>query len=156
MNSAELSGAHCAKHPEAPATAICARCGAFVCEQCRSKLAWTHCAPCAALLAPSKLAKWSQRLGLGGFFGLFASFCTGPLFIVVGPLALLSSVAAIVVSSLELVAIRRGDAPESGLQPAKTGRLWGAITVAIVVSGIAALFALRWYFENNPAITALE
>ncbi len=55
-------GARCARHPDAPATEACARCGDFFCAGCADPSYAGVCAPCAARL-PHGIAWEDPRAG---------------------------------------------------------------------------------------------
>jgi hypothetical protein len=76
----------CAIHPDAEALATCARCGSFMCAECRDGDLPTHCAACASRLGASRFVHHVPALGivmmvqgaltlmLGLYLGTFGGF----------------------------------------------------------------------------------
>jgi hypothetical protein len=126
--SALLPGARCARH-DRPATGVCGRCGDYLCGGCGRRVAERlYCMACAERITSehSPRAVHAFVLGLLGVVGLF-----------------FLAPAAVVLASMELTAIRGGEAPLGGRGLARAGLLFGAIGVAMVASGALLWLAMR-------------
>lgn len=126
--SALLPGARCAKH-DRPATGVCGRCGDYLCGGCGRRVAERlYCTACAERLTTehSSRAATAFVLGLLGVVGLF-----------------FLAPAALVLASMELTAIRGGEAPLGGRGLARAGLLLGGCGIAMVASGALLWLGLR-------------
>lgn len=126
--SALSPGARCATH-DRPATGVCARCGDYLCGGCGRRVAERlYCRGCGERVAHdhSRRAVYALVFGLLGASGLF-------------PLAPV----ALVLASLELQAIRRGEAPVGGRGLSRAGLVFGACGLAMVASAVVVFLALR-------------
>jgi hypothetical protein len=124
-----LPGAVCAKHAERAATGVCGRCGDYVCGACgRATGERLYCEGCAQRFTHghSKRAVHALVLGLLGVHGLF----------VLAPVAL-------TLASLELSAIRSGEAPLGGTGLARAGLALGACGIAIPISVLLVWLGTR-------------
>lgn len=64
MDATPNDAALCAAHPEQPALATCARCGSFMCGECRSEALPELCAPCASRLEEGRFVSQVPMLGI--------------------------------------------------------------------------------------------
>lgn len=127
--SSLLPGARCAKHAARAATGVCGRCGDYVCAGCGTRSGERlFCEGCAERVTNehSKRAVHAFVLGLLGVHGLF----------LLAPVAL-------TLSSLELSAIRSGEAPLGGAGLARAGLALGACGIAIPISVLLVWIATR-------------
>jgi hypothetical protein len=127
--SALQAGARCAKHSARAATGVCARCGDYLCGACGRRVAERlYCDACAQRLVGehSKRSVHALVLGLLGMHGLFF----------LAPVAL-------VLSGLELGAIRSGEAPLGGRGLARAGLVLGTCGIAIPVSALLLWWVTR-------------
>lgn len=128
-SSALQAGARCAKHAARAATGVCARCGDYLCGLCGRRVAERlYCQPCSERLTGehSKRSVHALVLGLLGVHGLFF----------LAPIAL-------VLSGLELGAIRAGEAPLGGRGLARAGLALGTFGIAIPISILLVWWAAR-------------
>jgi hypothetical protein len=130
---AEPSSGICASHADIRAVATCARCGTFVCAECREFYDYQplckRCYPARSHSLPaSSRAKWALVLGLLG------------LLVVVIPFG----VVAVILAHGELAAIKSGEAPAGGLGYARAGALlgWLANVMLVLVLFLIAIFAV--------------
>ncbi|XXF78645.1 B-box zinc finger protein [Myxococcaceae bacterium GXIMD 01537] len=124
-------GPRCARHPDAPAVATCARCGSFLCGACtevREEAA--YCEACLEVLrreAPlSRAIQGCIGLGIAGLLGFFV--CPG--------LPLLSAAAGVLglwLPARELRRIERGERPSRGARQAKVARGLGWVNAGLMV-----------------------
>lgn len=117
--SALSPGARCGAHGR-PATGVCGRCGDYLCGGCGRRVdARLFCERCARRLATehSRRSVYALVFGLLGAAGLFF----------LAPVA-------IVVSSVELHAIRDGEAPLGGRGLARAGLASGVGAMAMAAS----------------------
>jgi hypothetical protein len=125
-----VPGAKCRAHPQRSATGVCARCGDYLCGACGRRVgARLHCVSCAT----RTLGEHSKRAA----YALVIGLCS-----VLPPLYFLSPV-ALVLSVLELTAIRDGAAPLGGRAAARAGLLSAVAGLAMPVSLALAYLATR-------------
>lgn len=123
--------ARCAKHGEAPATAVCWRCGTFLCANCTVPLGnEVVCGACLAhhARAPEVSAQARTALYLG-LAGLILGFLPG--------------IMGLVLSYRELERIARGESPPGSHAVARAGQLLGWLNVALLGGAMMVLLA-RW------------
>lgn len=124
-----LTGARCARHASRVATGMCARCGDYVCGACGRRAGERlFCEGCAerTRIEHSPRAVRGFVLGLLGVHGLF----------VLAPVAL-------VLSLLELAAIKSGHAPLGGNAFARAGVWLGVSGIALPLSALVLWAVLR-------------
>lgn len=126
--SALLPGARCGRHAR-PATGVCARCGDYLCGACGCRVeARLFCEGCAERVATG----YSRRAVYALVFGMLAA--VGLVFF--APVAL-------VAASMELRAIRDGDAPLGGRGLSHVGLAFGLSGMAMAASLAAVWIALH-------------
>ncbi len=131
-------GVCCTAHPDRLATATCARCGAFRCDECpQNPFFKDHCPTCTERLA----TKPSSRATTGLVVAALSLGCYCP------PLA----VAAVVMGNAELAAINRGEAPEGGRTYARAAQIigWVGVGISAVILLIAGGAALAGYMMRR-------
>ncbi|MFP2926999.1 hypothetical protein ACLESO_17720 [Pyxidicoccus sp. 3LG] len=124
------SDARCASHPEVRATAICQRCGSFLCASCAHPVEQdVLCAPCLARVARapevSRLAWLAFALGTGGVM------C-----------GLVPGVFGWLLAEWESRRIERGESPPGGRTFVEAARKTGV--VCALGLGVIALAVLHW------------
>lgn len=136
MGSVELP--QCPRHPETRATIVCARCGTFACESCRTAGhdGRDYCAACAALLPPPLAtagARFSANFIDSAAFGLpfLAGIALGAMFPegswVSRGSGLLTACAVLVVLAIQLVlSARHGQSIGKRLLKIRVVRLDGS------------------------------
>jgi hypothetical protein len=126
--SALMPGARCARHDRS-ATGVCGRCGDYLCGGCGRRVAERlYCSACAERLTHEHSARAVHALVLG-LLGVVGLFFLAP--------------AALVLASMELTAIRSGQAPLGGRGLAAAGLILGLCGVAMVASAALLFLALR-------------
>ncbi|TSC27595.1 hypothetical protein [Corallococcus sp. Z5C101001] len=140
-----LPGARCARHPDAAAVAMCARCGGFLCGACTEVQGETaYCEPCVAWLARHGRPSRAVVVLLGAnVVGLV--LLTRPPLLTVG--TLLAGVLGSLQATRELRRIARGEAAPGGRLPAWVLRCLAAVNLlgvgAWIALGVFALFSFR-------------
>jgi hypothetical protein len=127
--SALVPGARCATHGQRAATGVCGRCGDYLCGSCGQRVGERlYCIACAqrSTSEHSRRSLHALLLGLVGVHGVF----------VLAPVAL-------TLATLELGAIRAGEAPVGGAGFARAGVLLGSLGIAMPVSALLAWLAMR-------------
>ncbi|WP_164017770.1 hypothetical protein [Pyxidicoccus trucidator] len=122
--------ARCATHPQVSATAVCHRCGRFVCDSCARPVENdVLCGDCVwrQALAPEVSSRAWVAFGLG-LAGLLCGLVPGMV--------------GWVVAESELRRIKRGEAPVGGRTFAEAARLIGKVCTAALV--LMVLGWLQW------------
>ena len=126
-----LAEARCASHPDIQATAVCGRCGLFLCGDCIGMFGTElRCDRCAKLAQ----AEHSRQVGSSGLSRTaaavcFTSFIFWPLAVVGVPLAL-----------TELWRIRTGRSPRGGRRITLFGLLAGLVGLGLLAMVAATRF----------------
>lgn len=140
-------GARCASHPEAPAVALCARCGTFLCGECTELRDETaYCAPC---LRVYRRAGPASRIVQGLIAWSIAGLVCCPLMFVGGLPPLISLVAvglALTVARGELRRIARDEAPLQGRTQARVAFALGMANLLPILLWVAMFVAGVWRF----------
>jgi uncharacterized paraquat-inducible protein A len=125
------SDARCAAHPDAPATALCHRCGAFLCAACSRPYGRDALCPvCATRLALAPEVSLQAWVAFGlGIAGLACGL-------------LLPGVAAWVLATRELRRIDAGTAPPGGRTYALAARILGIVCTGTLL--LLVLCVLSW------------
>jgi predicted metal-binding membrane protein len=123
--------ARCAKHGEAPAEAVCWRCGTFLCASCVVPLGKeVVCGECLAHHAKEPEASTQARAALYlGLAGLITGFLPG--------------IVGLVLSYRELERIARGESPLGSHALARAGQLLGWLNAALLCGALLVLLS-RW------------
>jgi hypothetical protein len=123
--------ARCATHGEAPAQAVCWRCGTFLCERCIVPLGQeVVCGACLARHAHQPEASAQARAALYlGLAGLILGFLPG--------------IVGLVLSYRELERIARGESSPGSHALARAGQLLGWLNVALLGGAVLVLLS-RW------------
>ncbi|MGC4116282.1 MAG: hypothetical protein QM765_17245 [Myxococcales bacterium] len=117
--------ARCAAHPEREASEVCARCGAFLCPECRKWFSERPvCAPCRRWYE----AEGPSREALLSLILVTAGFCL-----------LVPGIAGLVLAHRELARARRGESTESSRSYASLARTLGWCEAALLVFVVVAL-----------------
>ncbi len=86
MDGTDLEMARCAEHPDRPSAGTCARCGSFMCADCRAEAVADHCADCASRLEQGRFVSQVPALaitmivhgvlvgGMGAYFVVYGLF----------------------------------------------------------------------------------
>ena len=113
------SDAQCGNHPDAPAVALCARCGVFVCARCRhATVASELCDRCHALYVkgkPSREANLALLLATLGF------------------VAVIPGVVALFLAQKELRRVDAARSPLAGRSVAELARVLGIFHLLVLV-----------------------
>ncbi|MFP2905908.1 hypothetical protein ACLESD_12785 [Pyxidicoccus sp. 3LFB2] len=123
--------ARCAAHPDVSATAVCHRCGGFLCAACTRPVEGdVLCGGCVwrRALAPEV----SGRAWVAFWLGVSGLVC-----------GLVPGVVGWVMAESELRRIDRGEAPSGGRTYAEAARIVGK--ACTVVLGLMALALLQWF-----------
>jgi len=134
-DQAGLDQAHCALHPDVAATAVCDRCGLFLCGDCIGMFgSELRCDACANLAR----AEQARQQGSSGLSRAAAALCfTG---FVIWPIALVGVPLALA----ELWRIRTGRAPSGGRRITLAG-----LAAGLVGLGLLAAFASTSLFRGR-------
>lgn len=110
-------GARCASHPEAPAVALCARCGSFLCGECTElRGEGAYCAACVELLKREGPPSRSVQVCIGlGVLGIAST----PMCLFAPVFNLLATGVGLPISLRELRRIRRGEVSPRGRTQAR-------------------------------------
>lgn len=135
-------GARCARHPDAPAVALCARCGTFLCGECTELRDETaYCADCVAIFRRAGPASRTVQGGIVlGIAGLLCSPVMLPLAGFPPIFSLLSVVFALTVARRELRRIHDGHAPLQGRTQARVALALGLLNILPVLLWAGMLF----------------
>lgn len=134
-------GARCARHPDAPAVALCARCGTFLCGECTELRGETaYCASCVDILRrtgpPSRRVQALIALGVAGLLVCLIPF---PLMGFPPVLSMLSLGFALTTVRRELLRIANGEAPLQGRTQARVAFALGLANILPILLWAAML-----------------
>ena len=134
MSQRATPGSACARHPEAPATWVCGRCGSFMCQPCERRTrpeAYPLCPGCADLrvqrVAPVVVGASNTGLQTTGFvLGLISLL---PI-----PVVMIASVV------INIIALVKAKEPPASL---KRWKSWVGLTLSCLsIAGWGGLFVL--------------
>lgn len=145
-------GARCAQHPDAPAVALCGRCGSFLCGECTELRDETaYCASCVDILKrtgpPSRRVQALIALGVAGLLCCLIPF---PLMGFPPVLSMLSLGFALTTVRRELRRIASGEASLQGRTQARVAFALGLANILPILLWAAMLvFASTSYFTRR-------